>query len=150
MKWSDEQVSMLRELCLAEKSNAEIAKTLNVDIGEIYAKRSQLGITIPKIRAMKGKTVTTINPEFEKAAQKMDDELPQDCKSCHYWVCCCVGTDNKVKGCKHHVTALAREHDQLYIAKREFMLLITGKLPQSDCCEIKALIDSKIPDSWKI
>lgn len=74
MKWSDEEVSKLREFCLAEILNAEIAKTLNVDISDVYAKRSQLGITIPKIKAMKGKPAMTVNPEFEKAAQEMDIE----------------------------------------------------------------------------
>lgn len=77
MKWSDEQASQLRELCLAEKSNTEIAFTLGVTLTDVHAKRSQLGITIPKIGALKGKPVMTVNHDFEKAAQNMDDALSQ-------------------------------------------------------------------------
>lgn len=85
MKWSDKQISQLRELAFAEKSNSEIAKALNIDINEVYAKRSQLGITIPKVRAMKGQPAMTVNPEFEKAAQEMDGsvhkQIPADLKA---------------------------------------------------------------------
>lgn len=149
MKWSDEQTSKLRELAFAEKSNVEIAKALNIDINEIYEKRSQLGITIPKVKAAKGKPVFSVNPEFEKAVQEMEDALFKDCKSCHYWVCCCVGTNNKVKGCQHYITKEARKRDLLYMVKREFMSGIIGRLPQVDCQEIKDFLDSKIPDDWR-
>jgi hypothetical protein len=75
MKWSDKQVSKLRELCLAEVSNAEIAKVLGVTLTDVHAKRSQLGITIPKVKAMKdNKPAMNVNPGLEKAAQGMDTE----------------------------------------------------------------------------
>lgn len=53
MKLTDTQKSELRELCMAEKPNAEIAKHFGCDVREIHAARSEMGITIPKIKAMK-------------------------------------------------------------------------------------------------
>ena len=46
MKWAEEQIAELKDLCFAEKPNSEIAERLGVSVSEIYAKRSQLGITI--------------------------------------------------------------------------------------------------------
>jgi hypothetical protein len=54
MKWTNEQVEKLKELCFAEKTNSVIAKHFDVPVTEIYAKRSQLGITIDKVAAAKG------------------------------------------------------------------------------------------------
>lgn len=71
MKWSEEKTAKLRELCFAEISNAEIAKQLGMPVNEIHAKRSQLNITIPKIKAAKGEVA--VSPEIEKAVQDMDD-----------------------------------------------------------------------------
>lgn len=53
MKFTDTQKTELRELCMAEKSNAELAKHFGCDVREIHAARSQMGITIPKVKAMK-------------------------------------------------------------------------------------------------
>lgn len=72
MKWSEEKVNQLKGLALAGATNADIARQLNAGISDIYAKRSQLGITIDKVRAMKSGKDTTVNPEFEKAVQDMD------------------------------------------------------------------------------
>ncbi len=55
MKWTPEEISQLRELAFAEKSNAEIAATLHKTLSDVYAERSHLGITIPKVAAAKGK-----------------------------------------------------------------------------------------------
>jgi hypothetical protein len=55
MKWSEEKVKQLSELAFAGKSNKDIARQLGVGINDVYAKRSQLGITIPKVAAAKGK-----------------------------------------------------------------------------------------------
>lgn len=49
MKWSNEQVTQLRELCNAKKSNKEIAEKIGCSIKDVYGKRSQLGITIDKL-----------------------------------------------------------------------------------------------------
>lgn len=51
MKWSEEKVKQLRDLAFAGKSNKEIARALGVEINEVYAERSQLGITIDKVKA---------------------------------------------------------------------------------------------------
>ena len=53
MKWTPQMEAKLKELCFANKSNAELAKTFNCDAKDIHAARSRLGITIPKIKAAK-------------------------------------------------------------------------------------------------
>ena len=60
MKWSEQNILKLRELCRAGKTNLEIADILHCRLSEVYAKRSQLGITIAKSKGI------AINPEFEK------------------------------------------------------------------------------------
>ena len=56
MKWTKEQETELRELCFKEKTNAEIAAALGCDVKDIHAKRSQLGITRDKVKAVKQAT----------------------------------------------------------------------------------------------
>jgi hypothetical protein len=68
MKWTDSQVSRLKELCYQGVSNKEIAADLKCSLEDVYAKRSQLGITIDKC---KGKGMS-VNPEFEQAIQDME------------------------------------------------------------------------------
>jgi len=51
MKWTPQMEAKLKELCFANKSNAELAKTFNCDAKDIHAARSRLGITIPKVKA---------------------------------------------------------------------------------------------------
>lgn len=46
--WTPEKIARLRELCASERTNAAIAVDLGVPIEKVYAKRSQLGITIAK------------------------------------------------------------------------------------------------------
>ena len=70
MKWSDEKIKRLKNLCFEGKSNKEIAEALEAPVSEIYAKRSQLGITIDKVKAQKGMRV---NAEFESAVKSMED-----------------------------------------------------------------------------
>ena len=50
MKWTKTKVEDLKDLCLCGVSNAEIAYKLGIDIKDVYAKRSQLGITIDKCK----------------------------------------------------------------------------------------------------
>ena len=50
MKWNEENTAKLKELVFAGKSNKEIAQTLKININDIYNKRSQLGITIDKVK----------------------------------------------------------------------------------------------------
>lgn len=46
--WTPETIVRLRELCAAKKTNTAIAAELSIPIEKVYAKRSQLGITIAK------------------------------------------------------------------------------------------------------
>lgn len=57
MKWTKTQEDKLRKLCFEEKTNAEIAKALGIDVKEVHAARSRLGITIPKVKAAKAEAV---------------------------------------------------------------------------------------------
>jgi len=73
MIWTDFKVDKLKQLCYSGKGNREIAKLLECNLTEVYAKRSQLGITIAKCKGVapnqkfdecKGMAP---NAEFEKA-----------------------------------------------------------------------------------
>jgi|AGTN01.3.fsa_nt_gi hypothetical protein len=55
MKWSDAQMTELKALCIKDVPNAELAKHYSVDVKEIYAVRSKLGLTIPKVRELQKK-----------------------------------------------------------------------------------------------
>ena len=69
MKWSEEKVGQLKTLAQAGASNKEIATQLGVSVTHVYAKRSQLGITIDKVKATKA---ATINPEFDALFPKTE------------------------------------------------------------------------------
>ena len=75
MKFTDEQVTELKDLCMKEVPNAEIAAHFGVDVREIHAMRSHHNITIPKVKAMLGKPAVTVKPEFEAAIQEAEKEL---------------------------------------------------------------------------
>lgn len=78
MKWSEPQVTKLKELCSQGISNKEIAKMLNCRIEDVYAKRSQLGITIDKCKGMKPQPKKpTINEDFEKALPPRQPQKPK-------------------------------------------------------------------------
>lgn len=53
MKWTSVQVQELKALCFDGVSNATIAAHFGVSVTDIHAKRSQLGITIPKVAEAK-------------------------------------------------------------------------------------------------
>lgn len=59
MKWTEEQIEGLKQLCMKGVSNKELAAHFQVPITEIHAKRSALGITIPKVKAMQDNKVST-------------------------------------------------------------------------------------------
>jgi hypothetical protein len=52
MKLSNEQELRLREMCFERKSNKEIATELGIELTDVFAARSRLGITIPKVEAI--------------------------------------------------------------------------------------------------
>lgn len=72
MKWTEEQATRLKELCLEGKSNSEIAIRLDCKVTDVYAKRSQLGITIDKCKGIEP------NPEFEAAVSKPKRGIRKD------------------------------------------------------------------------
>jgi hypothetical protein len=76
VKWTEDQISRLKELCYQGISNKEIAAKLGCRPEDVYSKRSQLGITIDKC---KGKGMT-VNPEFEKDFEKTPGGLCKDVK----------------------------------------------------------------------
>lgn len=53
-KWNSQLDEKLRAMCMEGAPNAEIAKALNMDVADIYARRSKLGITRDKVAEMKG------------------------------------------------------------------------------------------------
>jgi hypothetical protein len=52
MKWNDESTAKLKELVYAGKSNKEISQVMGININDVYSKRSQLGITMDKVKNM--------------------------------------------------------------------------------------------------
>lgn len=72
MAWTHEEINKLIELCEAGISNKAIAAELDKPITDIYAKRSQMCITIDKVPNRKA---AKINQEFEEKAQLMDKEF---------------------------------------------------------------------------
>lgn len=79
MKWSVNQVAELHKMCMDGVPNADIAFHFGVPVTEIHAKRSQLGITIPKVAAIKGKPAITVNHEFEAAVQEAEQGRSPRC-----------------------------------------------------------------------
>ena len=51
MKLTKDQETKLTELCFAEVSNKEIAQELGIELKDVHAARSRLGITIPKSKS---------------------------------------------------------------------------------------------------
>lgn len=75
MKWSNEKVQQLHDLAFAGKSNKEIADALHVALTDVYAKRSQLGITRAKVAAAKGEDPEPAVTQQSNRAEKICAEL---------------------------------------------------------------------------
>ena len=75
MKWTEDQKTELRALCMAgELNNTQLAEHFSVPVTEIHAMRSNMQITIPKCREMREAAI--VNPEFEAAIASVDEKLP--------------------------------------------------------------------------
>lgn len=74
MKWNEQQTEKLKELCGEGVSNIAIAAHLGCSLNDVYAKRSQLGITIEKCKGI------APNPEFEKAISSVEETLTRPVK----------------------------------------------------------------------
>ena len=61
MKWTAFKIDKLKELCHQGYDNKDIATRLDCSLTDVYAKRSQLGITIAKCKGIEA------NPKFEEA-----------------------------------------------------------------------------------
>lgn len=70
MKWSEEKVNQLKELAFADVPNPQIAKQLEIGVSDVYAKRSQLGITREKVQAAKAARGEAIKRDSEEPRQK--------------------------------------------------------------------------------
>lgn len=89
MKLTKEQEAKLIQMAFDEKSNKEIAKELDIELNDVHAARSRLGITIPKVKALKkngakpysGRTEKEINEEINKV-QKARTEAFNKVKRC--------------------------------------------------------------------
>jgi hypothetical protein len=75
MKWSEEKVELLKSLAFAGITNSEIARQLNAGISDVYAKRSQLGITIDKVKAVRA---AAANPEPEAELSKVQPAMKKE------------------------------------------------------------------------
>lgn len=74
MKWSEEQITHLKEMCFQGYGNRYIAETLHAKLTAVYAKRSQLGITIDKVKGVAPKT------KLEAALPKPKPGMHKDVK----------------------------------------------------------------------
>ena len=77
MKLTKDQETKLTEMAFAEKSNKEIAQELGIELKDVHAARSRLGITIPKVKAQKGvqpagRTAKEITAEIAKVEKAKD------------------------------------------------------------------------------
>ena len=75
MGWSEQLTTKLKELCYEGKSNKEIASILRCGITDVYAKRSQLGITINKCKGIKPPPELGLHKEVKKAFAALCDAV---------------------------------------------------------------------------
>ena len=98
MKLSKEQEKKLTELAFAEKSNKEIAQELGIDLKNVHAARSRLGITIPKVKAQKG-----VNPSG-RAKEEIQQEIDKVRKAR-------TEAFKKIERCNERIDQLTKELD---------------------------------------
>lgn len=77
MKWSEEKVNQLKELAFADVPNPQIAKQLEIGVSDVYAKRSQLGITREKVQAVKENQLIK-NSQPQQAPKRTSKEITRD------------------------------------------------------------------------
>ena len=71
MKLTKDQETQLTKLCFAGVSNKEIAQELGIELNDVHAARSRLGITIDKVRVAK---ITAENKQ-KKTAEEITKEI---------------------------------------------------------------------------
>ena len=76
MKLTKGQEKRLKEMCFEKKTNKEIAAELGIELTDVHAARSRLGITIPKVEA-----ILTENKDKPLAiAKRTEDEIQEEIK----------------------------------------------------------------------
>lgn len=75
MKLTKDQETKLTALAFAEKSNKEIAEALGIELKDVHAARSRLGITIPKVLASKEKGVQPASKRTKSEIQAEIDKV---------------------------------------------------------------------------
>lgn len=78
MKWTDGLKEQLKELAFAEKSNKEIAEIMDIPLTDVHAGRSRYGLTIAKVKELKGKVPRTRTQEDIKAEIKKVQKAKRD------------------------------------------------------------------------
>ncbi|MEG2638262.1 MAG: hypothetical protein RR992_02015 [Clostridiales bacterium] len=76
MKWTEEAISDLKDMCRKGVPNMLMAEYFKCPITEIYAKRSSLGITIDKCKGYKPTNLKRgLHPDVKTAFDKLQQEL---------------------------------------------------------------------------
>lgn len=97
MKWTNEQVERLKEMCYAGTGNTELAKHFAVPATEIHAKRSALGITIDKCKAGR--------PSKQQTESDILDEIRKVCKAR-------LEAKKKIERCDARIAELEKELEE--------------------------------------
>jgi hypothetical protein len=118
MKWTPEEISKLRELAFAEKTNAEIATALHKTLSEVYAERSHLNITRAKVATAKGKepapAVTQQNSRTGRIIKALRTHGP-GCYACGYEHNCRKNGCTLMQQAADELERLGRKTDEMRI-----------------------------------
>ena len=109
MKLTKEQETKLAEMAFAEISNKEIAKELGIDLSDVHAARSRLGITIPKV---KQSLERGYNPNTRiRTLEEVEQEIEKVAKAK-------IAANKKLERCDERLLELLKEL-QLHLTKTE-------------------------------
>jgi len=74
MKWNKEQEQQLKTLCFEEKSNKEIAQTMNIDLVDVHNGRSRFGVTIDKVKVAKT-AAENVQPVTDQKVKRFKEDI---------------------------------------------------------------------------
>jgi len=74
MKWNKEQEQQLKTLCFEEKSNKEIAQTMNIDLVDVHNGRSRFGVTIDKVNVAKT-AAENVQPVTDQKVKRFKEDI---------------------------------------------------------------------------
>lgn len=103
MYLTTEQATKLTEMAFAEKSNKEIAETLDIKLTDVHAARSRLGITIPKVKEalQRGLKAST-----SRNREEIDQEMAKVLKAKE-------AANKKIARCDERLVELSEELQQV-------------------------------------